>query len=248
MKKLIFLALAFVLIFSAVGEASAVNFPKRLGYVNDYAALISVQDKTALENMLVDYEKQTSNEINVLIVGDFQGLDPFTFSQEVFNAWKLGKAGKNNGILFLIGPKQGFAFPERGEAFINVGAGLEGALPDSLTGTILRSEVFPQFKDKNVALGITNGITAIMKAIKGEYTPTPLPADQSNQGNVLFVIGFFAVFIIVAIILNKFFPRKGKGGSSSGGSSFFSSGSGGSSSSSSGGGGMSRGGGAGGSW
>lgn len=227
----------------------AITFPQRLGYVNDYATLLSQEDKGNLEKTLSEFEQKTSNELNVVIVNDFQGMDSFTYSQELFNTWKIGKAGKNNGILFVIGPKEGFPFPERGDVFINIGAGLEGALPDSLTGTILKAEVFPQFKSGKFALGVSGGVAAIIKATQGEYIPTPTPADPSSPSNALFAIGFFVVFIIVAIILNKFFPKKGKGGKGSGPTSFFGGGAGsGSSSSSSGGGGMSRGGGAGGSW
>lgn len=246
---------AILLCFSQV--AFAVTFPTPIGVVNDYAGLMSYQEKVSLEAIIKNFEAQTTNEIVLVIVNDFQGLDSFSYSQQLFDAWKIGKADKDNGILFLIGPKEGYVFPEKGDVFINVGKGLEGALPDSVTGSILRTELFPQFQAKNYAAGINNTITAIMKATKGEYTAAQTGATgaagatttESNSSPIIF-IGIFVLIIIIAIIAGRFAKKgKGKSGSSGHSSSSGSAFTGGSSSGTSHfGGGKSGGGGAGGSW
>lgn len=159
----------------------AVEFPKYTGFVNDYAGVLTADFKSNLEATLRDFKAKTSNEVVIVIVKDFQGLDPFSYSQQLFTTWKIGSVSKNNGILFLIGPKESLPFPERGEAFINVGGGLEGAMPDSLTGSILRNEVFPKFKDGKFEDGLSAGILAMMQATQGEYQSTGDTGGESSS-------------------------------------------------------------------
>ena len=194
MKKYYFvLAAAATVLFGIT--AFAADFPASSGAVNDFAGILNPSDKAALEQTLRNFELQTSNEISVVIVNSFEGLDPFSYSQQLFTQWGIGQRTKNNGVLFLIGPSEGQAFPEHGEAFINVGRGLEGALPDSLTGTILRREVFPKFKEGNMALGISAGVSAIMQATKGEYK-----ADESsiNKYPTLGIFGWWFIFMFLS--------------------------------------------------
>ncbi|MBI4994800.1 TPM domain-containing protein [Candidatus Peregrinibacteria bacterium] len=170
LKKFINFAVASFVFFACVNLAIAVNFPEKpVGFVNDFANILKQEQRAELESILKDFEVQTSNEIVVVTVNSFGGLDSFTYSQELFTKWGIGKENKNNGVLFLIGPSEGLPFPERGEIFINVGKGLEGALPDSLTGTILRKEISPKFKTADYFNGVKNGVLAIISATKGEY-------------------------------------------------------------------------------
>lgn len=250
MRRFFQIGLSLFLIVFAY-PALALDLPKATGaYVNDFANLLSVQDRASLEDFLRKYEQETTNEIVVVITPSLQGADAFTYSQALFTQWKIGKADKNNGVLFLVGPKEGQPFPERGDVFVNVGGGLEGALPDSMVGTILRTEVFPRFKEKQFIEGIRSGVFAIMQAIKNEYTAPAgesASATTSSKGNIFILLIVFLFFIILGIIGKK---RGWKGGSNSpgGGGSSSDDSFGGGSSGGSFGGGSSRGGGAGGSW
>ena len=199
-------ALFFVVFFlSGCGIVNEeVKFPKPTGYVNDYANVLTPDQRNELDATLKNFEAQTSNEIVIAIVPTFQGLDSFTYSQELFDTWKVGKQKKDNGVLFVIGPKLDLPFPQRGDAFINVGKGLEGAMPDSVTGSILRNEVFPQFKDQHFFEGVQAGINAMMSATRGEYK-----ADASSTKDVntiselwpgLFWFGIFFVSWIGAFL------------------------------------------------
>lgn len=180
-----------------------VTFPKPAGFINDYANILSTEEETSLQQQLDAFEKETSNEIAIAIVPSFQGLDRFTYSQDLFTLWKIGKVGKNNGILFLIGPKEGFPFPERGEAFINVGKGLEGAMPDSLTGRILRNEVFPAFQEKQYYQGISQGVGAIIQATKGEYKPSTKATSKANWIGFVFGPGAWIVWIVFIFLIHS---------------------------------------------
>lgn len=170
----------------------AADFPKPVGFVNDFAGILPADTRISLEQTLSDFEVSTSNEIVVVIVDSFQGFDRFTYSQELFTEWGIGKNNKDNGVLLLIGPSEGQPFPKHGEAFINVGRGLEGVLPDGIAGSILRNEIFPEFKAENFALGVFNGVNAIMAVTQGEYTTSP-SRDEKNKGFdpfAMFWLGF----------------------------------------------------------
>lgn len=192
-------AVAFLCLFMTAQTVLAVTLSKAAGFVNDNAGILQAADKQALETVLTEYEKQTSNEVVVVTVSSFEGLDRFTYSQELFTTWKLGKAGKNNGILFLINPTSR-------EAFINVGKGLEGALPDSLAGTILRNEVFPNFKAGDYVGGISKGVTAIIQATKGEYKADASSSKNINNISDLF-FGFFWCGIFFLSWMGAFLGR-----------------------------------------
>lgn len=200
MKRLAAICGAVALLLMVFSESGyAVDFAKPVGYVNDFAGILSQEQVATLEQTLKSFDEQTSNQVVVAIVPSFQGLDRFTYSQDLFTAWGIGQKSKNNGVLFLIGPKEDFPFPERGEAFINVGKGLEGALPDSVAGSILRNDVFPQFQDKKYYEGITYGVQDIISATKGEYTAEPNAKNQDSslslQNKITFGFWFGLIFL-----------------------------------------------------
>lgn len=191
---------------ASLQTALAVDFPKATGFVNDYAGILSPAYKVNLESQLQAFKTQTTNEIVVVIVNDLQGQDMFGYSQGLFTAWGIGTADKNNGVLFLVGPKEGYPFPEKGEAFINVGGGLEGALPDSLTGTILNREVFPYFKEKKISDGIGSGVIAIMQATKGEYKASGAASSGKGAPGGVIDLLMWGGFILISY-LTSFLAR-----------------------------------------
>ena len=205
MKKIFCATILFIVLFSNLLIVSAaVDFPKPQGFINDFAGILKTEERAELEIILKDFDTQTSNEIVVAIVNSFEGLDTFTYSQELFTKWGIGKENKNNGVLVLIGPSEGLPFPERGEIFINVGKGLEGALPDSLTGTILRKEISPKFKAADYFAGVKGGVLAIISATKGEYRADPAEAKKKGGLNIdpifLIWVGFMLISYIASFL------------------------------------------------
>lgn len=199
--KLFGVSLVFLLIIGSASAVFAIEFPKATGYVNDFAGVLLPHEKSELEVMLKTFEDQTSNQIFVVITSTFDSLDRFAYSQQLFNKWEIGQKERNNGILFLWGPSPGLPFPERGEVFVNVGPGLEGALPDSLVGTILRQEVFPNFKKQQYMAGLRAGLTAIMQATKGEYKGEP----ERNRGSSGTVAGMANFLIFLGFLFVNYF-------------------------------------------
>lgn len=167
--------------------------------VHDEANLLSPQFVTELEQMLKRHEDSTSNQIAVLIIptlGDVP-IEDYTF--RVAEAWKLGQAEKDNGILLFV------AVQDR-KVRIEVGEGLEGVVPDAIASQIIRNEVAPNFRENNYEGGIRAAVGAIIQAIGGEYEAEGGPAvSRRGRGGSL-----WGTLIILLIII--FISRMGGGG------------------------------------
>lgn len=180
-----------VLFFSYV--AFAADIPSPVGYVNDFAGVLQPAQQEEFNATLKKFEDETSTQIFVIIVDSFQGVDRFSFSQEVFTKWKIGQSGKNNGILLTWGPREDLPFPDKGEIFVNIGAGLEGVLPDSVTGDIIRRELIPRFKEKKYDEGLRSGLLALMNAARSEGFK---PEEPDSQNSIAGLFNFFIIFFV----------------------------------------------------
>jgi uncharacterized protein len=145
--------------------AVALNIPQPTGYVNDQAGVISQTVELKLEQFLRDFEKSDSTQITVLTIPTLEDEVLEDYSLKVFDSWKIGQKGKDNGALLLI------AKAEK-KIRIEVGYGLEGRLTDLLTGRIIDNEITPKFKQGDFDGGIVAGVVGIAEAVRGEYTGT----------------------------------------------------------------------------
>lgn len=200
------LSFAFLLIFPAVVFSQEPPIPKPVGFVNDFVRLLDAATKAELTRLCQEVERQTTAEIAILIVESTKPLDAFQYAVKVFDVWKIGKKGKDNGVLFLIAVKDR-------QLWITVGYGLEGVLPDGKVGEIRDRFVIPYFKQGNYAQGILEGTKAIAAAIRGEafgrpagpprVEPAPRPswelAPQQVVLLVLLIFGTWTIFLWYAM-------------------------------------------------
>ena len=225
-------------------------------YVMDYAGVLNANQRNYLSQKLKAFEDSTSNQVIVYIVSSLDGESLEEYSHNIAEKNKIGQKGKDNGVLLLV------AIDDR-KIRIETGYGLEGALTDALSSSIIRNEIAPYFKSGKYFDGIDNGLNAIFLATKNEYKADKrTPAERGGLLAVIIVILFF-IFLFIQFIKGIFgfgsvysgTNRKGwfgsggfwifppGGGSSSSGGGFFGGGGG-----FSGGGGSFGGGGASGSW
>jgi len=204
-----FSVLLVLLPFICLGQLA---IPEHGGkWVHDEANIISAQSEAMLESMLKSERDSTSNQIAVLTMRSLQGEPIEDYSLRVAEAWKLGKAEKDNGVLLLI------AIDDR-ELRIEAGYGLEGVLTDALSSRINRNEIAPHFRQGDYDGGVQAGVTAIIQAIKGEYkNDDPPQRRKSSRRSPLTTLVILIIIIIIA-------SRKGRGGRGGGG--YWSSGSG----------------------
>jgi uncharacterized protein len=248
------ITLAFVSLLLAVVPARAADptFPALNGRrVVDEAHILSPDDQAALTQKLADLETRTTDQLVVVTVPSLQNNGIEDFGYKLGRAWRIGQAGKNNGVILLVAPAEH-------KVRIEVGYGLEDVLTDALSSVILQEKVLPRFKDGDYAGGVDAGADAIIAQLtldKGEALAQVKAASDKARNKAaddwigwLFEIGV-AVFVLAMVFLRHLIPRRYQpqwlstgGGWSSGGG--FSGGGGGFS----GGGGSFGGGGASGSW
>ncbi len=185
------LLLFFFALLTSDGLAREVIPPKPTSYFNDYAGVVSAATARQLNQTLEDFEKSTSSQIVVAIFQKMQSDSSLEdYAHRVFEAWGAGQKDKNNGAVLFI-------FVQDRRMRIEVGYGLEGALPDALAKRIVDDEIAPFFKKGDYDRGLTAGVTAILQATRGEYQGTGRTvARNSGRGINLLVVLFWLIVVI----------------------------------------------------
>ncbi|MEM8500746.1 MAG: TPM domain-containing protein [Pseudomonadota bacterium] len=179
---------------------AAPDFPALTGRVVDQASILSEPAHAQLEGLLNAHESETSNQLVVVTVADLQGYDIADYGYQLGRHWAIGGAENNNGVLLIIAPN------ER-KMRIEVGYGLEGALTDGLSRTIIQREITPAFRAGKFDDGVLLGSNAIIRAIRGEYAaPEDTPGKVTDAGEMVPIV-FFS-FMLGSALLGRM-KRKG---------------------------------------
>ena len=171
------------------------SFPSLTSRVVDEASLFSQAQKSELESVLENHENNTSNQIVVVTLKNLQGYDIRDYGLELGRAWGIGQKDSNNGVLLIIAPNEH-------KVSIEVGYGLEGALPDATAKNIIDQEILPFFKKGNYFGGARIGIQCITEAIKGEYTPDTKKSDR-DMGELFAPFLFLLFFLFISLFGKK---------------------------------------------
>ncbi|MGC8751746.1 TPM domain-containing protein [Hydrotalea sp.] len=174
--------------------------PPRL--VNDYANVLTPQQNEALEEKLVALDDSTSNQIAIVLVKTLNGEDVADYANRLFRAWGIGNKKTNNGILILA------AIDDR-KVWIEIGYGLEGAIPDITTSEIYRNDIVPAFRQQNYYEGLDKATNDLAKAAVGEYKVARKKDVPTGSGALIFIILLLIVFFILR--------NMGRGGGGGGG-------------------------------
>ena len=166
MEKII-LALLVVLFVADMrpGTANALDVPLNYGYVTDLAGILPEATEAKLEFYLSQLERSDSTQIGILTIPSLKGEVPEEFNIKVFDRWKFGQKGKDNGVIFL------FAKAER-IVRIDIGYGLEEHLTDLKVGRIIDHVIVPRLREGNFEDAIVTGTFEICKVVRGAYTGT----------------------------------------------------------------------------
>lgn len=177
----------FLLLMSS--SASALTVPPLKGRVNDTAGMFSAKTVAALDTLLRQFEATDSTQIVVLTVPSLDGDVLEDFSMRVVEKWKIGQKGLDNGALLLI-------TRDDRRLRIEIGYGLEGGLTDLIAGRIISQVIVPRFKEGRFDKGVTDGVQAMIAAVRGEFKASQKPAQKGNNdpaGFIFLVIMGFAV-------------------------------------------------------
>ena len=190
----------------AVALATAqVAVPPLKARVTDLTGTLNAQQRDALEHTLAEFESRKGSQIAVLLVPSTQPETPVEYGVRVFDAWKLGRKGVDDGVLLLVAK-------EDHRVWIVTGRGVEGALPDAIVKRIVEEDITPRFRQGDFYGGIRAGADRMMRLIEGESFPAPQArrAPVHLNGDLLFY-GLILVLFLGGILRAIFGRMVGAG-------------------------------------
>jgi len=162
-KYVLVFAFFWILFSSVIFATEEVSIPSRgQDYVNDFAGLLNYSDKLAITKFAAELERKTTAQIAVVTIKTTKPETIQGFSVRLFDQWKIGQKGKDNGVLLLM------AVNDR-KAWITTGYGMEGAIPDVIANKIVRDVMIPYFKRGQYSEGVTKGAIAVISLVAKEY-------------------------------------------------------------------------------
>ncbi|NBV77270.1 TPM domain-containing protein, partial [bacterium] len=187
MKQLLVAIVGILTGVAFVAPASAFEVSARpQGFVNDYASVLTPETIASLESTLVVFTASTSNEISVVTVPDMGGDYIEHYAVTLAQKWGVGDKQKDNGIMLLLSK-------EEHAIRIEVGYGLEGAVPDSVANRIIQNDMVPYLKQGDYDTAVTNAVTSLIKATNGEYKNNVSVSMKDIESALPFIFVFGAL-------------------------------------------------------
>ena len=177
-------------------------------YINDFANVISAQDRSYIMEKANAFYKEQGSQVVVVTVEGMGGYNIEEYANTLFNSWGIGSSANNSGVLLLY---------DHGEGYIRieVGYGLEGALTDGTAGYIIDNFILPYFDEGNYSQGMVEGFNKILETITGEFA-VPQTHNRWTPFVVIILWGIM-IFIMKRINAKRFPDGGGMGGGSLGG-------------------------------
>lgn len=170
------LALLFATNVRAESLASIPNPRVRNGtWVTDTSATLDPGVVARLNERAAAFERDTTSEIAIVVIRSLDGLTIEEASVKLFQMWGIGKKNRDNGLLFL------WSTGDR-RVRVEVGYGLEGALPDGKVGAILDQYVIPRFKANQFGQGVLDGVDALIAVARNQPLALASPSTSSYDG------------------------------------------------------------------
>lgn len=186
-----------VAVMVLVGRVFAGHIPAPIGYVNDFIGVLQADERESLETDLAGYQETTGNEIVIALIKSLDGDSVENFAVRTFEEWKIGKKGKDNGILFLA------AIDDR-KMRIEVGYGLEPYLTDGEAGELLRTAVTPAFRAGKYGEGIAKALVGIKEELaKATQEPEARAAPEKPFPIPFTVLLFLFIYLCAFMARSK---------------------------------------------
>jgi uncharacterized protein len=182
----------------ALAVWAQVAVPELTRRVTDLSATLSAEQAAALEHRLAAFEAQRGSQIAVLILPTLGGEDIAQFGIRVAEQWKVGREKFDDGVVLIV------AKDDR-QLRVEVGYGLEGAIPDAVAKRVIAETIVPRFRDGDYYGGIDAGVQQLMRLIEGEALPPPEP-DGGEGDDAVFgflVIGGVLAGWLLSILMSR---------------------------------------------
>ncbi len=180
----------------ACTAAAQVAVPQLKARVTDLTGTLPAQSVTQFEQRLAAFEREKGMQVAVLLVPTARPDSIEQYAVRVFEQWRLGRKGVDDGVLLVI------AKNDR-ELRIEVGYGLEGVLTDATSNRIINEDIVPHFKRGDFAAGIDAGVARILRVAGGE----PLPAPAAKRSGGASGLPFSPEWLIAIFVFLQVFNR-----------------------------------------
>lgn len=183
----------------SVSAQDLVGIPELRRQVTDLTGTLSDQEIAGIEQKLKQLEAAKGSQIAVLILPSTKPESIEQFSIRLAEKWKIGRAKVDDGAILIV------AKQDR-RLRIEVGYGLEGALPDAICKRIIDEQIVPRFKADDFAGGIEAGVDAMILRINGEDLPAPVrtPGGETSSYRKGKASNYFGIIVVVLIIGGQF--------------------------------------------
>lgn len=192
-----FLALFLLGLILAISPVFAQGFPQHVGYVNDFAGMLSSEFRQSLEEDLVQFEIETTAEIAVVTIDSLEGGSIEDYAVRLFEDWKIGKKGQDNGVLVLVAK-------EDRKMRIEVGYGLEPVITDGRAGRIIREQMRDAFRQDDYDGGIKQAVEQIKDYIRSGEPPSNI---EETRNDLVALIPFFVIAFFIFVYFSSFLAR-----------------------------------------
>ena len=164
--------------------------------VNDYSGILTAQQVQALEQRLVAFNDSTSNQVLIVITPTIEGDDEDAAAQRIGEAWGVGQAEFENGVVILIKSKT--EEENWGAVAIATGYGVEGALPDLFCKRIIENHMIGALGDGDYYRALTQALDVMLPVLAGEYSYAQYKKDRNRRGAIA---GLIVIAVLVAILI-----------------------------------------------
>jgi len=183
---------ALLLTFSLLAGAEDAPVPALNGRVVDVAGALTPEQKSELEAKLAAFEQRKGSQIAVLVVGTTFPEPIEAYSIRVAEAWKIGRKTADDGVLVVIAKSDRVMRLE-------VGYGLEGAIPDAVAKRLIEEAFTPRFRADDFYGGLNEGVDRLIRVIDGE--PLPEPATARSDTGTRSLETYFVLFLAIVFAI-----------------------------------------------
>jgi uncharacterized protein len=173
-----------------------VAVPPLKARVTDLTGTLNSQQKAELESRIAAYETRRGSQIAVLMLPTTKPEEIEQYAIRVAEAWKIGRKGVDDGLILVVAK-------EDRRLRIEVGYGLEGAIPDSVAKRVIEERITPRFRDGDFYGGVRDGVDQLIRLAEGERLPPPAQASHA-QSSTASVFDFIVPAIMFAVIAGAF--------------------------------------------
>ncbi|MEO8158510.1 MAG: TPM domain-containing protein [Betaproteobacteria bacterium] len=186
-------AFALLLLVCLAALAGDSPIPPLTGRVVDQTGTLSDGQKSALDAKLRDFELRKGSQIAVLVIATTLPEPIESFSIRVAEAWKIGRKQADDGVLIVV------AKSDR-TIRLEVGYGLEGAIPDAVAKRLIDEVFVPAFRAGSFYEGLDAGVDRLIRIVDGEALPE-VGRRPSGGGEMRSLESYFMLFFIATLVL-----------------------------------------------